>query len=81
MSNRFAQVISPFVPDKRVLLRTGCLTIVDSEDDDNGLDQETIQLMLQAKVQECADLAAVLEKVAEDAGHVSNSISAYLTDG
>ena len=46
VSNRFAQVITPFVPDKRVLLRTGCLTVLDSEDEDNGLDQETIQVRL-----------------------------------
>ena len=79
VSNRFAQVISPFVPDKRVLLRTGCLTVL-SPEDENALDPETVQVMLTQKVQECADLCAVLEKVGEDTASASRSITQFLTE-
>ena len=81
-STSFATFFFPLLVLAFVLFLTlsfGCLTVL-SPEDENALDPETVQVMLTQKVQECADLCAVLEKVGEDTASASRSITQFLTE-
>ena len=72
--SRFAEVISPFIRDKRLLYETGHLTSVQDPD----MDAESLRVLLEDQSRQYRALCTVVEQAADDASAASLQISAFL---